>query len=107
MVGCRKAAFVASRHAEMDAEVEKLLDEIFGTPPLPGRRPRSDLVEIVTWLKAPTLFDDEDRRTFQGLPGDCPKCAAVRAGTVQEYQARQRYEREQAQAAARKRHHLD
>ena len=51
--------------------------------------------------------DDEERRTFQGLPGDCPKCAALRAGTIQEYRAHQRYEREQARAAFRKRRHLD
>jgi hypothetical protein len=101
------AAFVASRHAEMDAEVDKLIDEIFGNPPLPGPGQRSDLVEIVKWLEAPSLFDDEDRRTFQGLPGDCPKCAAVRAGTIQEYRTRQRHEREQARAAARARRHLD
>ena len=101
------AAFNASQHEEMDAEVDKLLDEIFGNPPLAGLSPRSDLVEIVKWLEAPSLFDDEERRTFQGLPGDCPKCAALRDGTIQEYRAQQRYEREQARAAFRKRRHLD
>jgi hypothetical protein len=49
------------------------------------------------------LFDDDDIRRFQGLPVDCPVCAAVRAGTVQEYRTRQRHEREQARAAARAR----
>ena len=90
-----KMAFEAARRAGMDAEVDNLLDQIFGVPTIPGLYPPSNAVEIAERLNAVALFDDEDVRAFQGRPGDCPVCAAVRAGTVQEYRARQRREREQ------------
>jgi len=90
-----KVAFEAARRAGMDSEVDRLIAQIFGAPTPPGLGPHSDAVEIAERLNAVSLFDDEDVRAFQGLPGDCPVCAAVRAGTVQEYRTRQRQEREQ------------
>jgi hypothetical protein len=90
-----KIAFEDARRAGMDGEVDRLLDQILGVPTIPGLYPRSNAVEIAERLNAVSLFDDEDVRAFQGLPGDCPVCAAVRAGTVQEYRTRQRHEREQ------------
>jgi hypothetical protein len=101
-----KVAFEAARREGMDGEVDRLLDQIFGVPTIPDLYPRSDAVEIAERLNAVSLFDDEDVRAFQGLPGGCPVCAAVRAGTVQEYRVRQRHEREQMRAAARARRRL-
>lgn len=102
-----KAADDASRRTGTETEHDKLLGKIFGGAPLASLDPVSDAAEIAERRADLTLFADEDVQAFKGLPGDCPVCAAVRAGTVQEYRTRIRHERELMRAAARARRQLN
>jgi hypothetical protein len=102
-----KAVDDATRRAGEETESDKLLGKIFGGASLAGLDPISDAAEIAERRADLSARADEDVRTFRGLPGDCPVCAAVRAGTVQEYRTRMRHDREQTRAAARARRQLN